>query len=63
MEQWSSQGATIGWVAVNERPLGIFGVADSLRPEAVEAVSDLKVNSLPIVARVVQRFNASTELY
>ncbi|KAG6547379.1 hypothetical protein Mapa_010827 [Marchantia paleacea] len=49
VEQWSSQGATIGWVAVNERPLGIFGVADSLRPEAVEAVSDLKKMGVQVV--------------
>lgn len=43
VKQWSSQGATIGWVGVNDRPVGVFGVADSVRPEAIEAVARLKV--------------------
>ncbi|KAL3685647.1 hypothetical protein R1sor_003669 [Riccia sorocarpa] len=49
IEQWSSQGATVGWVVVNERVLGIFGVADSLRPEAVEAVTSLKKMGVQVV--------------
>ncbi|KAL3700093.1 hypothetical protein R1sor_018115 [Riccia sorocarpa] len=49
IEQCSSQGATVGWVVVNERVLGIFGVADSLRPEAVEAVTNLKKMGAQVV--------------
>ncbi|KAL2651823.1 hypothetical protein R1flu_019951 [Riccia fluitans] len=49
IEQWSSQGATVGWVVVNEQVLGIFGVADSLRPEAVEAVINLKKMGVQVV--------------
>lgn len=43
METWSGQGATVGWIGVDGRAVGIYSVSDQLRVEAVEAVRDLKV--------------------
>jgi Cd2+/Zn2+-exporting ATPase len=43
VDSWSSQGATVGWIGVDNIAVGMFSVADQLRPEAVEAVKDLKV--------------------
>ena len=43
MEKWSNLGATVGWIVVNEQAVGVFGVADTVRPEAIEAVASLKV--------------------
>ncbi|XP_073390566.1 uncharacterized protein [Physcomitrium patens] len=39
---WSSQGATVGWIGVDNMAVGVYGVADQLRTEAVEAVRNLK---------------------
>ncbi|CAM6093000.1 unnamed protein product [Calypogeia fissa] len=46
---WSNLGATVGWVGVNDRPVGVFGVADSVRPEAIEAVASLKKLGMRVV--------------
>jgi Cu+-exporting ATPase len=41
-ERLEGEGKTAVHVAIDERPAGIIGVADTLRPEAAEGVSDLK---------------------
>ncbi|CAM6098894.1 unnamed protein product [Calypogeia fissa] len=49
VNKWSNLGATIGWVGVNGQAVGVFGVADSVRPEAIEAVASLKKLGLRVV--------------
>eukprot|EP01018_Ginkgo_biloba_P027445 Gb_16135 [translate_table: standard] len=39
---WNSQGSTVGYVGVDEQLVGIFNVADQIRPEAAEAIMHLK---------------------
>lgn len=39
---WNSQGPTVGYVGVDEKLALVFSVADQIRPEAVEALRDLK---------------------
>ncbi|KAH9321623.1 hypothetical protein KI387_016262 [Taxus chinensis] len=39
---WNSQGATVGYVGVDQRLAMVFSVADQIRPEAAQAVKDLK---------------------
>jgi Cu+-exporting ATPase len=41
-ERLEGEGKTAVHVTIDERPAGIVAVADTLRPEAAEAVSDLK---------------------
>lgn len=43
VDLWSSQGATVGWIGVDKVAVGVYGVADQLRTEAIEAVRNLKV--------------------
>ncbi|MCO5558291.1 hypothetical protein L7F22_011870 [Adiantum nelumboides] len=42
LESWKSQGLTICWVAVDEKPTLIMSAGDQLRSEAGEAVRDLR---------------------
>lgn len=44
VDLWSSQGATVGWIGVDKVAVGVYGVADQLRTEAIEAVRNLKVS-------------------
>lgn len=39
---WNSQGPTVGYVGVDGKFALVFSVADQIRPEAAEAVRDLK---------------------
>lgn len=43
LANWSSSGATVGWVGLDGIAIGIFSVGDKLRSEAAEAVRELKV--------------------
>ncbi|KAG0569195.1 hypothetical protein KC19_6G072400 [Ceratodon purpureus] len=42
LADWSRSGATVGWIGLDGISIGIFSVGDQLRPEAAEAVRDLK---------------------
>jgi Cd2+/Zn2+-exporting ATPase len=42
VDLWSSEGATVGWIGVDKVAVGVYGVADQLRTEAIEAVCNLK---------------------
>lgn len=54
VDAWSGQGDTVGWIGVDMVAVGVFGAADQLRKEAVEAVRNLKVWSV-----YVQKFHNS----
>jgi Cd2+/Zn2+-exporting ATPase len=41
-QQWESEGKTVVWVAYGGEFLGIIAVADTVRPEAAQALSRLK---------------------
>ena len=41
-QQWEADGKTVVWVACAGEVLGIIAVADTVRPEAADAVSQLK---------------------
>lgn len=41
-QQWEAQGKTVVWVAHAKEILGIIAVADSLRPTAAQAITQLK---------------------
>ncbi|KAI5085040.1 hypothetical protein GOP47_0001209 [Adiantum capillus-veneris] len=42
LESWKSQGLTICWIGVDEKPILIMSAGDQLRPEAREAVRDMR---------------------
>eukprot|EP01018_Ginkgo_biloba_P012432 Gb_30489 [translate_table: standard] len=48
-EIWNIQGATVGYVGVDDQLAGIFSVGDQIRPQAAEAVNDLKKLGLEII--------------
>lgn len=48
LEKLSEQGKTAFILAINEQPAAIFGVADTLRPEASDAVRRLKSLGLEV---------------
>eukprot|EP01018_Ginkgo_biloba_P027444 Gb_28935 [translate_table: standard] len=39
---WKSEGATVGYIGVDRHLVGVFTIADEIRPEAAEAIRDLK---------------------
>lgn len=43
LANWSSTGSTVGWIGLDGIAIGIFAVGDQIRPEAAEAVRDLRV--------------------
>jgi len=47
-DQLALTGATPMFVALSEQPVGVIGVADTLRPESVEAVEQLKALGLEV---------------
>jgi len=48
LNTWNSQGPTVGYVGVDGKFALVFSVADQIRPEAAEAVRDLKVLNLTL---------------
>eukprot|EP00250_Pteridium_aquilinum_P004661 c14868_g2_i2 orf=280-1257(+) len=49
LESWKSQGLTICWVGVDGKPVLILSAGDQLRPEAREAVKDMRDLGLRVV--------------
>ncbi|MBD0269484.1 MAG: heavy metal translocating P-type ATPase, partial [Cyanobacteria bacterium Co-bin8] len=41
-QQWEAEGKTVVWVAVQAAVIGIIAVADTVRPEAAQAIARLK---------------------
>lgn len=41
-QQWEQEGKTVIWVAYGDTVLGIIAVADTVRPEAAQAITHLK---------------------
>ncbi|MCO5547529.1 hypothetical protein L7F22_000979 [Adiantum nelumboides] len=55
LESWKSQGLTICWVGVDEKPTFIMSAGDQLRSKAGEAVRDMLTGDSLDVANNVQR--------
>ncbi|MCA9369231.1 copper-translocating P-type ATPase [Candidatus Woesebacteria bacterium] len=57
-EQWQSQALSVAHVAMNEKHVGAYGIADTLRESSVEVISTLK--ELGITPVMVTGDNAQT---
>ena len=42
VDGWEATGATVGWLGVDHKPVGVFSVADTMRSESREALELLK---------------------
>lgn len=56
-ERMSSRGRTPLFVALDDRPLGVLGVADALRDEAAEAVRALRDDGIKVIMLTGDRKN------
>lgn len=41
LARWEAGGGTVGWIGVDSEPVAVLHVADAVRPEAKEAVTEL----------------------
>ncbi len=48
-EELRSQGQTVVFAAVDGRAAGILGIADPVKPEAAQAIRDLRAQGLRVV--------------
>ena len=47
--RWQSQAKTVVWVALENKAVGLIGVADTLKPGAREAVAEMRQQGLTVV--------------
>eukprot|EP00243_Klebsormidium_subtile_P013097 TRINITY_DN83_c0_g1_i11.p1 TRINITY_DN83_c0_g1~~TRINITY_DN83_c0_g1_i11.p1 ORF type:complete len:641 (+),score=56.00 TRINITY_DN83_c0_g1_i11:156-2078(+) len=62
VDLWMAEGGTVGWVGVDQQLVAVFSVSDQLRPEAIEAVRNLKKRGLQVAMLTGDNAGAATTI-